>query len=885
MKSKIPLITLLFSLLIISLGLGVSYLYGVWFGYPRGNDALFHLFKCQYILQYFPNQHWWSIWAGGMPLFLYYPPLPYLVLVGLKLISGLSFEILLSALGVLAVGLGAVGIYLIVFRLTKNVIFSFLPAFFYLSTPSSWDSAFSAGVYMRATAIPFFIFSLYFSLCFWQEWENGNFNSRLWSLTSLCLGFTLLIHQHVALVAFGTLFLFSFFFVKGKLLAKTAALGKIILAAILVSASFWLPLLRFFPKNNPTTSWVSQYAKLPVYWQDIIPFPRLFSEIIFPTANYERFPRLTPFLLPLGLILAFIVASTKPEIFKKDSFLIRALKFFSLMTLFWFSYSSGLFTHFAKIFPLINMAYSFMGTLGALWYLPIFATLAIGIFFSFLLKNKLAVVFVFCFLLAASCLFLKEQYQGLLYLRQLSGKPFPFKPANFSFLGPSFRQQILDNITENSRVALASPTQTALAFSFLFPKVSQTSHYFSPGVANFDLYYYLESLLFKGSQNENEVSFLFNWWGIDRVFASPEVLITRSTNLKPLAGGDGFGFYSYDRPSSLISPTNTPTILFIGSRKTYNNTFFRSLALGNYNSGLLIPIIGQETVEKNQLPGLTNFPRLFLYDYKVNSFSSAAKILVDYVKEGGTLVIESNSVLETLRDLPDPFPIKRIEVVEKNNDWAFGLASENPYISAEDLNNFSPAKEGDSPWKVSEARGLKDWAKTLLTSQGKPILVEGTLGKGKVIWSGLNLPYHVISSKNEKEAEILAKILGASHSPTKKPDFTTKFDNPQDRILSLSEKARGVLLKENYFPNWHSSAQTDKKKIKLKIYEAGPGFMFAFLPKDTKEVVFSYRRSWLEKGADIVSVVSFLWLTIIVLLPKLSFKFQRKEPLQQPRLE
>lgn len=861
---KIFINHLALAVIIFSASFGVSYLFGAWFGYPRGNDALFHLFKSQYILQNWPYHHWWHIWAGGMPLFLYYPPLPHYIIALLKLVTGVPFELLLNITAILAVGFTALALYLLVFRLTKNRIFSFLASLLYLTCPSSWETAFSAGVYMRALAMPFFTFGLYFSILFWQKFEKGLFNKKLFTLTSLFWGLTVLTHQHVALVGYATFAFLTFFIIKGKFLTKTMTFVRIILTSLLLSATFWLPLLIFLPKT-PTITWVSPFAKQAVPWKNLIPLPNLATGLLSPTESYGNLGRLTPFLLPLAILLAFLILLVRFRRLKKNDFLVRILEFSGWMILFWLVYSTSNLLRLERIFPLINTVYSFMGTLGATWFLPIFISLTIGILLSLLLAKKRLFSFLITgTLIFALTLFMREQYLGISHYLQKSDQPTHVGPSDFTFVSPSFENQIKNQQEDNFRLALGGK---ALSFSNQFPSFSQTGHYFIQGVANFDLYYYLENTFWRGEKNENETRFLLDWWAIKPILAQSSIKKFNQEDFERIGSEGRLSLYTYRKSSPLLSPIQAPTILVIGSQKAYQTSFFRALAIGNLGSNLLIPLPGKPTAEDYNWKSLSEFDLVFLYDYQIRlPLPWSAKILSDYVKNGGNLIIESSRELEANQVLPEPFPIKRINPSSRNGKWNFKIEEENPYLNQTDLESFSPAQY-EGGWGTSEGIEVKDWAKTILTSDGKPVLVEGKLGKGRVLWSGINLPFHIVENKNQDEAQLLKNILlGLSFSPSQDlPKFKVEFENPQKRNLLLEDSARGVLFKENYFPNWEAVAKTVNKDVKLKIYPAGPGFMFAYLPKGTEEVVFLYRRSLVEKIADLISLATFSWLILLLI--------------------
>ncbi|MDP3888806.1 MAG: 6-pyruvoyl-tetrahydropterin synthase-related protein [bacterium] len=868
MKLKEPFLDYLVPTLAIFIaGFIVSYVFGLWFGYPRGADALSHILKTEHILLTWPHHNWWSIWAGGMPLFLYYPPLPYYFMAVIKILTNIPVDLLLNLLGIISVCFTALAIFCLSFYLTKKRLVSLIVSFLFLTSPSSWESAFSAGVYMRTFATPFFLFGIYWAILFWEKLEKENFSQKLFSLTCLFLGMSVLLHQHIGMVSFGTLFFLTFFIIRVDFRTKIINFTKICLFSLLLSATFWLPMLVFFPKT-PTTSWVTSLASQAVPWQDLVPLsaliPKLANQAI-PYMIYGDLARLSTFLFPLALSLLILVYLLRREELSEENFIVRMLKFSGWMTLFWLFYGSGTLLRFSPIFPIITNLYSFMGTHGATWFLPIFVSIAIGLLASFLLKKTPVYLLFFAFIIFLLVIDMFRQYTGLIKFRQMTNQQSNIEAIDFSLFSPSFRKLLSQQQSENFRLASSVNSSTNLLFNHQFPSFAQTGHYFIQGVPNFDIYFYFEDTLRRQPNNKNEIPFLLDWWAIKPILTSAGM-----GNLKAVGREEGFKLYTYDQSSPILAPTMAQTVLVIGSEKSYQDSFFRSLAIGNIGSHLLIPVTGSPIVEDYNQKSLSDFDIVFLYDYKVNSFTWASSILNNYVKNGGNLIIESNRDVETGRLLPDPFPVKKIKLAERSGDWSFNVEVENSYLEPKDLVNFSPAEYDGGPWGVSEGDGVKDWAKTILTSGGKPILVGGRLGEGKVLWSGLNLAFHIAHNRNEKEAKLLEKIiLGFVSFPNNDlPNFKVEFKNPQERILSLEGDARGVLFKENYFPNWHAVAKTSNKKVGLKIYPAGPGFMFTYLPRGVKEVTFVYRRSFFEKIADVISILTFFWLIWLLVRKK-----------------
>jgi hypothetical protein len=131
-----------------------------------------------------------------------------------------------------------------------------------------------------------------------------------------------------------------------------------------------------------------------------------------------------------------------------------------------------------------------------------------------------------------------------------------------------------------------------------------------------------------------------------------------------------------------------------------------------------------------------------------------------------------------------------------------------------------------------------------------------------VVWSGMNLPYHVVSNQAAEESRLLSQeIAWASPQDATPPAYTADFVNPQLSRVGITSNAKGVLFKESWFPNWHASVNGTP----ASIYRAGPDFMYVPLGKTVKYpavVTLEFTRSGSEWLGDSISVLSVLGLVI-----------------------
>ena len=323
----------------------------------------------------------------------------------------------------------------------------------------------------------------------------------------------------------------------------------------------------------------------------------------------------------------------------------------------------------------------------------------------------------------------------------------------------------------------------------------------------------------------------------------------------------------------MYAPTNANTLAVVCPSEQYDN-FIRTLSYSNFTSQKLIPIYlgsGLGSIKKDELK---YYDSIFIYGYSESIFTSGEwQMLADYVKGGGHLIIETGQkVPETAStNLPEVFPVSSTEMEVVSNPW-------NLQVENDDLTNgvvagdFAPFKTKYVPYAVSEAKvgNLKSWAKPVLVANGNAVMAYGQLGKGSVVWSGINLPFHAIDNRNTSETVIFANAL--SWFFPKAPDAVTNFSvthpNPE-KIMVASTEGKGFLIKENYDPGWRATLNGKN----VKIYKAGLFEMY--VPFDSSKGEESLKLSYY--GTPVY------WITFVIATVSLiivaGYLFLNKNPL------
>ena len=91
-----------------------------------------------------------------------------------------------------------------------------------------------------------------------------------------------------------------------------------------------------------------------------------------------------------------------------------------------------------------------------------------------------------------------------------------------------------------------------------------------------------------------------------------------------------------------------------------------------------------------------------------------------------------------------PIPVAaQVQTTVPDTGWDWTTFGDPSVVDA-DLAGFGqPAFANSGGWSTQTSTRLQPWARPVLATGGKDVVVRGALGAGKVLWEGLNLPYHL----------------------------------------------------------------------------------------------------------------------------------------------
>ena len=245
--------------------------------------------------------------------------------------------------------------------------------------------------------------------------------------------------------------------------------------------------------------------------------------------------------------------------------------------------------------------------------------------------------------------------------------------------------------------------------------------------------------------------------------------------------------------------------------------------------------------------------------------------MATYVRNGGTLIIETgNEVKEAdmgnlpgLKELPEVFPINKTKREELGMVWQ-PTVGDSQLWQGVDQNKFSPLDYDGSPWKLSviDPKDLRSWGKTVLSQKGNPVIVSGSLGKGKVIWSGMTLLYHIQAFQNTEESQFFRNFLDTTIGINKEETLPFDFNRDQsEKIRITASNFKGILFKETFNSGWQASMDSGK----LDVYKAGMGFMYVKMPNKAqgeKTVFINYKGEGKYKAMFYLSIITMIFIAL-----------------------
>jgi len=811
-------------------------------GFPRGGDTPIHMVKILFIEENWPYVRWSHEWGSGCPLFLEYPPGSYYISLCFQKMLNVSLFDAYKLVSFASVLFAAFAIYFFMKTNFKGELAALAAAILYLATPTSWNFLSYWGFFPQSVAVPFLIFMLVF-YGLYQRRER----KRYLIASIFCYTLVLLTHQFLSFVGPFLLGVYALALV----IASKASFWKSIIivftlgVASLCLAGFWyLPYLTSYLRI--TMGMISAGTTVEIRYLDL---PSLLGTS--PSSNFLRLALWLDIFALVGAVFAV----------KK-----RGLFLFPLIL--------SILTIILSLEPAIGvLSFLYLERFMAIRLLiliGIFLSMLAGIGFSELVMRANALVnrkgrrTVFRRLLVVSFILLIFAPTSLYMRGEEERSTYHLGTYNLS-------ERISEHIDGEFSRILVHEGGLSETLS-LVTKVPQAGSYIGNLLIP-DWLEFVHEAFYGEIGGKKTVQYLADWFGVKYVTITDQhaSLWKYDSDLwSPIWSQDGFLLLRYANATSIISASNVPVVLIVGNDIAYNNIFCGLSACGCDTHSLIL-VRGSDCLEDYSLEELDRFDVVVLYGYSYRDRDKSWALLAEYVKNGGGLVIDTGYSPDTGGSMPAPCPVKEVNKSAVNRDW------HSTYIDYQitngiDFSSFSPAIYEGGPWGVSASGNdsVHSWAQPIFWDEGRPLVVCGQQDKGRVIWSGLNLPYHVLTYGNYWEALFLANMIkwasGAIENLSFTDNYMVKRESPERIEIRVNEKTSGVLVRECYFGNWHAYIEVESGPMQnLKIYKAGPDFMYVHVPSNVEppaRVFFEYGWTWSEIAGYAISVITFAVLVM-----------------------
>jgi len=329
--------------------------------------------------------------------------------------------------------------------------------------------------------------------------------------------------------------------------------------------------------------------------------------------------------------------------------------------------------------------------------------------------------------------------------------------------------------------------------------------------------------------------------------------------------------------SPIVSSVNVPVVGFVGSEESYIY-FLRDIAMLNLNTAYVIPVKLSNSISGISLDKLALVDALVIYDFKKGNplfYRSGWDKVLNFVKNGGQVWIETggDSVEKESVSLPAAFPITASKYGPLDKDWYPG----GELASKIDFSSLGPLVFQDTPWRASYAspEEVKPEARILLTQKGYPVAVAQQVGKGRILWTGLNFWYRPEEFRHQGKGMNEAGVVKLfweelfGELPQRKVQSQVERSEPE-HIEVVGQGFSGVVFKENNWPGWKAVVDAGGKKRGVPIFTAGPELMYIPVPKDMRtgeiKVLIDYHGDPFYWFCFFISLVSFLLVVLYLVL-------------------
>jgi hypothetical protein len=161
---------------------------------------------------------------------------------------------------------------------------------------------------------------------------------------------------------------------------------------------------------------------------------------------------------------------------------------------------------------------------------------------------------------------------------------------------------------------------------------------------------------------------------------------------------------------------------------------------------------------------------------------------------------------------------------------------------------FGPFTYGSGGWGASSAPSARQGAAELVRVGDRVVAARWDVGKGRVLWSGMNLMAHDATSGSADEDAFLANQFAWLFAPSGAASSQVSIQPSwagSDQVSLALEPSAGpslVLFKESLFPGWTARLVTPNGSSSVDLAGSEMDFMLAYLATvpPGSSLVFTY---------------------------------------------
>jgi len=303
---------------------------------------------------------------------------------------------------------------------------------------------------------------------------------------------------------------------------------------------------------------------------------------------------------------------------------------------------------------------------------------------------------------------------------------------------------------------------------------------------------------------------------------------------KPEINEDAPQFLKYYRfsdsvTSPIVSISNAPTIACFCDFPAYES-LLKILSMHNLNSQKLVSLYIPESIDQFSEETFKQFDIVLLSNYAYQNRSKTFNLLQNYLKRGGKIIFDTGGEVKESKSqlLPDWFPFSQSQRGGLGKEWQLEVNPQSEITKDLDAGSFAPPTFEQNEWNFSYPQGsVKADTDVLLKQNGTPLLMRLKVGDGTLIWSGMNLIYHVQYNTNFPESQLFVNILQSLTELSTHSYSEAAVNYPNSNAIDLQSKTtgRGILIKQQMYDHWKAIVNGKN----LPMFKAGasyPGFMY-----------------------------------------------------------